>query len=346
MLVGDIILILGVILAIASIQRGKIVWAGTIAMVTAVLTALSQNVVGDIFSPLGVTKYRYIETLIFLSMGFPIGVSFALKKFQLYLYMILSALLLASHFIVLKFVIHIDIGYDYLIFLTVILIPAFISIVNFNLIDESIKSLIWSKHQIEKWNKSLETVVDARTNELKEANRKLEAMSMTDGLTEVANRRKFDMHYLEEWNRAKRDGKYLTLLLLDVDQFKIYNDSFGHQQGDECLRTIARKLEHYAGRNGELVARYGGEEFGIIIPEVNSEKALEYAELVRREIESLSIPQTPAVKHKVVTVSIGVASRPILETDFPELLIEDADKALYQAKGNGRNRVELADFVH
>jgi diguanylate cyclase (GGDEF)-like protein len=343
MLIGDIILIFGIMFSISCIRRGKIVSAGTIAMITAILTVLLQNVIGDIVSPLGLTKYRYIETLIFLSMGYPIAVSFAFKKFQLYLYMALSTFLLASHFIVLKYIIRVDIGYDYLIFLTAILIPAVISIINFNLINESIESLIWSKSQVEEWNKSLEIVIDARTNELKEANQKLEAMSMTDGLTEIANRRKFDIHYLEEWNRAKRNNKHLTVLALDVDQFKLFNDSFGHQQGDKCLQLIAKKLESYICRDGELIARYGGEEFGIIIPEIVTEKALQYAELVRSEIESLGIPQSQYAYHSVVTVSIGVVSRSILLTDSPDSFLMEADKALYKAKENGRNRVELAD---
>lgn len=338
---GDMVLVFGILLSILCIRKGKIVSAGTILMITA-LALLSKDIIEDVVYPFDATKFKYIETVIFLTMGYPIAVSFAMKKSQLFLFMILSSFLLICHFSVLKFIARIDIGYDYLIYLTAVLIPAVISIINFNLIEESIHSLIWSKNEIEQWNKNLEQVIDTRTNELKEANQKLEAMSMTDGLTEIANRRKFDMHYLDEWSRAQRNNRPLVILILDVDQFKLFNDCFGHQQGDRCLQQIAKILKSFTNRPGELAARYGGEEFVVIIPEMITEKARQFAELICSEIESLCIPQAPSALNRVVTVSIGVASNSILLTDSPDSFLKEADKALYKAKENGRNRVELA----
>ena len=340
--IGDTVLVLGIVISILCICKGKIVSAGTILMITA-LALLSKDILEDVVYPLNATKFKYIETVIFLTMGYPIAVSFAMKKSQLFLYMILSSFLLVCHFSVLKFIARIDIGYDYLIYLTAVLIPAVISIINFNLIEESINSLIWSKNEIEQWNKNLEQVIDIRTNELKEANQKLEAMSMTDGLTEIANRRKFDMHYPEEWRRAKRNNRPLALLMLDVDQFKLFNDFFGHQQGDRCLQQIAQILKSFTNRPGELATRYGGEEFVMIIPEMIAEEAEHFAELIRNEIELLGIPQAPSALNRVITVSIGVASNSNLQTDSPDSFLKEADRALYKAKDNGRNRVELAD---
>ena len=339
--VGDIVLVSGIMISIFCILKGKIVSAGTILMITA-LALLSKDIVEDVVYPLDATKFKYIETVIFLTMGYPIAVSFAMKKSQLFLFMILSSLILLCHFSVLKFIARIDISYDYLIYLTAVLIPAVISIINFNLIEESIHSLIWSKNEIEQWNKNLEQVIDTRTNELKEANQKLEAMSMTDGLTGIANRRKFDMHYLDEWSRAKRNYRPLAILMLDVDQFKLFNDCFGHQQGDRCLQQIANILKSFTNRPGELATRYGGEEFVILIPEMVAEKAGQFAELIRNEIELLGIPQAPSALHRVVTVSIGVASNSISLTDSPDSFLKQADIALYKAKESGRNRVELA----
>ena len=338
---GDIVLVSGIMISIFCILKGKIVSAGTILMITA-LALLSKDIVEDVVYPLDATKFKYIETVIFLTMGYPIAVSFAMKKSQLFLFMILSSLILLCHFSVLKFIARIDIGYDYLIYLTAVLIPAVISIINFNLIEESIHSLIWSKNEIEQWNKNLEQVIDTRTNELKEANQKLEAMSMTDGLTRIANRRKFDMHYLDEWSRATRNNRPLAILMLDVDQFKLFNDCFGHQQGDRCLQQIANILKSFTNRPGELATRYGGEEFVILIPEMVAEKAGQFAELIRNEIELLGIPQAPSALHRVVTVSIGVASNSISLTDSPDSFLKQADIALYKAKESGRNRVELA----
>ena len=338
---GDMVLVFGIMLSIYCILKGKIVSAGTILMITA-LSLLSKDIVEDVVYPLNATKFKYIQTVIFLTMGYPIAVSFAMKKSQLLLFMFISSFLLISHFSILKFIVKIDIGYDYLIYLTAVLIPAVISLINFNLIEESIHSLIWSKNEIEQWNKNLEQVIDTRTNELKEANQKLEAMSLTDGLTEIANRRKFDMQYLDEWSRAKRNNRPLTVLIIDVDQFKLFNDSFGHQQGDRCLQEIAKTLKCFTNRPGELVARYGGEEFVMIIPEMTAEKARSFAERIRSATESLGMPQAPSALNRVVTVSIGVAANSTLLTDSPDSFLKEADKALYEAKENGRNRVELA----
>ena len=187
----------------------------------------------------------------------------------------------------------------------------------------------------------LEERVTERTQDLEEANRKLAALSMTDGLTGVANRRRFDEALVTEWQRAARAGQPLALIMLDVDFFKNYNDHYGHQEGDVCLRKVARVLQSHARRASDLGARYGGEEFVMLAPETDVDSALSLAENIREEIEALAMPhlQSPL---GCVTCSIGVAVLVPDENQTPEMFIRMADKAMYRAKAQGRNQVELA----
>lgn len=187
----------------------------------------------------------------------------------------------------------------------------------------------------------LEQRVEERTSELQALNRKLAALSMTDGLTGIANRRHFDEVLATEWQRAQRGRQTLTLALLDVDWFKAYNDHYGHLAGDECLRAIARVLAQSAVRSGDLVARYGGEEFAFLAPGTNAAGVVEVAHRIQAALVDLALEHKTSA-YQQVTVSIGVASMvpPLQET--PDALVRLADEALYRAKTEGRNRIVLA----
>lgn len=179
--------------------------------------------------------------------------------------------------------------------------------------------------------------------ELAEKHQLLEKMATKDGLTGLDNRRKFDEVLFAEWSRCKRLNFPISLLLIDVDNFKRFNDALGHQAGDDCLRQVAAVLndDAYAKRPGDQVARYGGEEFVMVLSNAPLDHALMVAESVRKRILDKGIyhPENRGVEHKIVTVSIGVATLipPLGKT--PELLVELADKSLYKAKEEGRNRV-------
>jgi diguanylate cyclase (GGDEF)-like protein len=185
---------------------------------------------------------------------------------------------------------------------------------------------------------SLELKVAERTKSLEEANSKLKAMSDTDGLTGVVNRRRFDEVLEAEWRRAARSGLSLGLIMLDVDWFKKYNDSYGHQAGDACLQRVAEVLLSRARRAGDLAARYGGEEFAFIAPETDRKSLQTLAEEIRHALETLDLPHDGSAFGKI-TASLGIAVRVPAEEQSPTQLILEADQALYRAKAEGRNRV-------
>lgn len=163
----------------------------------------------------------------------------------------------------------------------------------------------------------------------------LDALARQDGLTGVANRRQFDALLRTEWNRARRSGTALALLLVDIDHFKAFNDSHGHPAGDRCLQVVAAQLQASLQRAGDSVARYGGEEFGVIVPGTALDDVLVLAERLRQEVEALRLPEGR------VSISIGVAfQHPPVTADTGQLLA-DADAALYAAKHAGRNRVAV-----
>lgn len=178
-------------------------------------------------------------------------------------------------------------------------------------------------------------------HELKEANKKLALLSSTDGLTGIANRRTFDETLRKEWDRCQREQVPLSLIMFDIDHFKLYNDTYGHDGGDDCLRKVAKAAEKVAQRPGDLTARYGGEEFGVVLPHTNQEGALLIAEHVRSSIEKLCIPHKNSMVSNVVTSSVGVATCLPKVGISAEFLLKQADQALYLAKNNGRNRVEI-----
>ena len=184
----------------------------------------------------------------------------------------------------------------------------------------------------------LEMRVAERTAELQIANSKLETLSMTDSLTGIANRRRFDEILKSEWFRAERQHQSLTLAMLDVDWFKKYNDYYGHQHGEECLQNVAKILTAHVCRASDLIARYGGEEFAFIIPATDGSKAFQLAQKICNDFKMLALPHETST-FGYVTVSIGIATVIPRKNLSPEILIKNADTALYQAKEQGRNRV-------
>lgn len=191
-------------------------------------------------------------------------------------------------------------------------------------------------------NLRLEDKVKERTVELEAANRKLANLSLTDGLTGLANRRRFDEVLDAEWQRAMRRGLHLAIAMIDVDEFKAYNDHFGHQAGDECLRRMGAVLGTQVQRSGELAARYGGEEFVVILPGLDQNEAQAMAEIIRRAVQALGLKHRHDSAFGVVTVSIGVASRIPQPGEQAEGLLREADAAMYEAKRRGRNKVVAA----
>jgi diguanylate cyclase (GGDEF)-like protein len=187
---------------------------------------------------------------------------------------------------------------------------------------------------------SLEQRVAERTEQLEDANRKLATLSITDGLTGLANRRHFDDVLRAECARATRVGQPLTVVMLDVDYFKLFNDRHGHQAGDACLIRVAQALAAGMRRAGDLTARYGGEEFSIVLPNTGADEARQTGEALRRAIEDLGICHEGADGQQV-TISVGIAIQPPPGAADPDALLRLADAALYQAKDAGRNCVVL-----
>ena len=178
--------------------------------------------------------------------------------------------------------------------------------------------------------------------ELQQVNHELQLLAHLDGLTKIANRRSFDDFLAREWRRLSRSSQVISLLLLDVDYFKAFNDFYGHQRGDECLIQIAQALQATILRPVDLVARYGGEEFVIVLPETNQDGAINIALGLRKAIQSLAIAHENSDVNAFVTVSIGISSMLPSQNLTPEHLIDQADKALYLAKQQGRDQYQLS----
>lgn len=173
--------------------------------------------------------------------------------------------------------------------------------------------------------------------QLQKAKDELEGIAILDGLTQIANRRCFDQQFQQEWERAKREQHPISLVLLDVDYFKLYNDTYGHQAGDDCLRQVAKAIGQAVKRPADLVARYGGEEFVVLLPNTTSGGAAKVAQAIQLAIQQLQIPHTQSDVSSHLTVSMGIATTiPSLEGSSTTL-ITSADQALYQAKKQGRN---------
>ncbi len=181
------------------------------------------------------------------------------------------------------------------------------------------------------------------TEQLNLANHELHRVSMTDGLTGIANRRLFDELLVREWSRCARIQKPLSIVMLDVDHFKEFNDKYGHQAGDECLKMIAKEIAKAVPRGSDLAARYGGEEFVLILGETDAEGARMVANRIRLQVAELKMANEDS-PHKYVTVSCGIST--VLPSDDKpvEKLVKSADNALYLAKRQGRNTAAYLDY--
>lgn len=176
----------------------------------------------------------------------------------------------------------------------------------------------------------------------------LQRLANLDSLTQVANRRCFDQHLNQEWRRLAREKAPISLILCDIDYFKRYNDCYGHQAGDACLKQVAQAIARVAKRPGDLVARYGGEEFAVSLPNTSADGAIQVAESIHSEVRLLDLPHAQSEVSAYVTVSLGIGN----QVPHPELQVESliaaADRSLYAAKQQGRNTHSLynADYIY
>lgn len=186
-------------------------------------------------------------------------------------------------------------------------------------------------------------IVKARVKthlDLKRKSDLLENLASLDGLTCIANRRRFDQLLEAEWSRALRTASWISIVMLDLDFFKAFNDSYGHAAGDDCLRKVAEALESSLRRSSDTVARYGGEEFVAILPGTEPEGAATVAEAMRKSVESLGIPHAYSAVSDVATISAGVGSAIPMTNSSAGTLVATADRRLYEAKSAGRNRIK------
>ncbi|MDM8562517.1 diguanylate cyclase, partial [Candidatus Marithioploca araucensis] len=200
------------------------------------------------------------------------------------------------------------------------------------------------KGEIETKNEQLQQEIKERQRAevaLEKANKELERMAIIDELTQVANRRRLNQCLTIECKRMAREQKPLSFIFCDIDYFKHYNDTYGHQAGDACLQQIALVMNNAVRRASDLVARYGGEEFAVILPNTEAEGAVNIATAIQKKLERLKIVHAESEDNQYVTLSIGVSCTIPHHTISPEILIKTADDALYEAKARGRNRIIL-----
>ena len=184
-----------------------------------------------------------------------------------------------------------------------------------------------------------EKEIEKRTDELQEANETLHRLSREDSLTGLANRRWFAEFLARTWKGAMRHKQAICILIIDIDDFKAFNDNYGHQKGDSCLKIVSESIRRTVGRASDLVSRYGGEEFVVVLGDTSLDGGLKIAEDIRAAVEALGVPHKGSKKHRVVTVSIGVTSTLPAADIQPETVLVAADRAMYIAKNDGKNRV-------
>lgn len=184
-----------------------------------------------------------------------------------------------------------------------------------------------------------ELEIEQRTSELRQARATLDRLAREDALTGTANRRAFAEHLDRAWRTALREQQPVSILMVDIDHFRAFNEAYGHQQGDSCIRAVANAIRHVAGRCSDVVSRYGGEEFVVVLGNTPLDGALKVGEQMRAAIESLAISQHPSLSPAFVTVSVGVTSTVPVRGAQPETFLLAADRALHAAKEEGRNQV-------
>jgi diguanylate cyclase (GGDEF)-like protein len=204
----------------------------------------------------------------------------------------------------------------------------------------SVFTLYWLRtHHLRKRHDEMERTVGEKTEALRQANEHLSNLSFADALTGLANRRRLDETLELEWRRAARLQSWLAVIIVDIDEFKAYNDTLGHPEGDKCLVAVAEVIRDAASRAGDFAARYGGEEFLIIAPGSDHAAAMAHAEMIRSACETRAIAHPASRVGKVVSISLGVAACVPSEASSIAKIIADADAALYRAKKEGRNCV-------
>jgi diguanylate cyclase (GGDEF)-like protein len=194
-----------------------------------------------------------------------------------------------------------------------------------------------AQDQLKTYSQNLEIEVSKRTAALEKANQELHRLAMLDGLTRVANRRHFDEYLQQQWTLLMRLQQPLALILVDVDEFKHYNDHYGHLSGDDCLKQMAKTISDTIMRPTDLVTRYGGEEFAIVLPFTTLEGAQQVAKIIRSAVYNLGLPHAKSSVSDRLTLSLGISCMVPQPELSLETLISTADKALYQAKDKGRN---------
>ncbi|NOX42289.1 MAG: diguanylate cyclase [Gammaproteobacteria bacterium] len=194
-----------------------------------------------------------------------------------------------------------------------------------------------NENELLKHRDHLEELVNKRTEELEVSNRKLEELCAHDPLTGISNKRYFDMQYSKEYQRALRNNSNIAILVIDIDYFKLYNDSYGHLQGDKCLITVANLLKNQLARSSDFISRVGGEEFMAVLPGTSVQGALKVAEKMRMSVEKQKIKHSSSPIAEYVTVSVGVSSALVDKLFDANALLIDADNALYEVKRHGRN---------
>jgi diguanylate cyclase (GGDEF)-like protein len=200
-----------------------------------------------------------------------------------------------------------------------------------------VRSMLRLKRELDERKRREAELIEV-TYRLAAAKSELQKLSSLDGLTGIPNRRHFDELYAAEWKRASRDGTPLSVILVDIDHFKAYNDRYGHQAGDDCLRRVAAALKPMAKRPGDSVARYGGEEFVVILPETHQVGAAAVAEAMRRAVSELALEHAASQGEGRVSISLGTATVVPGESTSASALLAAADEALYESKKSGRNR--------
>jgi diguanylate cyclase (GGDEF)-like protein len=206
-------------------------------------------------------------------------------------------------------------------------------------LTHALEQLQQAQELLKVYSNNLEIEVSHRTAALQEANQKLHRLAMLDGLTRLANRRHFDEYLQQQWLLMMGLHQPLSLILIDVDDFKRYNDHYGHLAGDDCLKQVAQSIDGAVNRPTDLAARYGGEEFAIVLPLTSAEGAHQVAQKICTAIDALNLPHVQSSVGDRLTLSLGISCMVPQPQFFSATLISTADKALYQAKQQGRNRI-------